>query len=106
MCDETAFKLLEQKVENIDTTVARSLVLLSESVDKSAKSLCAKIDRIEDKLEKRYATKGELEVSNVTTDANIDKLKDKVELLQKIVYTASGFILLAVLTAMVASVIR
>ena len=106
MCDETQFKLLEQKVENIDTTVARSLLVLSESVDKSAKSLCNKIDKLELMLEKKYASKSELALSNVTTDAKIDKLQEKVVFLQKIVYGAAGFILLTVLGALVASVIR
>ena len=106
MCDETQFKLLEQKVDNIDETVSRSLLVLSESVDKSAKSLCNKIDKLELMLEKKYASKSELALSNVTTDAKIDKLKGKVEFLQKIIFTAAGAILITVLGAIVASVIR
>ena len=106
MCDETKFKLLEQRVTNIDEAVAKSLLLLSESVDKSTKSLCAKIDKIEDMLEKKYAPKSELELATVTTDAKINAVKSRVELLQKIVYSAVGAILLAVVGALVSSVVR
>lgn len=106
MCDETNFKLLEQKVDNIDETVSRALLLLSESVDKSTKSLCAKIGKIEDMLEKNYAPKSELELATVTTDAKIGALESKVELLQKLVYGAVGATLLTVLGALVAPVLR
>jgi len=106
MCDETHFKLLEQKVENIDETVSKALMVLSKSVDESTKSLGDKIDRIENMLETKYVSKGELTLANVTTDAKIDKLKEKVVLLQRVVYGAVSVILLTVLGAWLTTVIR
>ena len=106
MCDETKFKLLEQRVTNIDEAVAKSLLLLSESVDNSATDLGKKIDKIEDMLEKKYVPKSELELATATTDAKISTVKSKVELLQKIVYGAVSATLLTVLGALLASVLR